>query len=53
MFVELQCVKCDQPTGVHCHNADCLWTVCVPCGLIYAPTGCIPTWERYSKGLKR
>jgi hypothetical protein len=48
-------VRCHQPTAVHCSNPDCVWTVCVTegCGWIYSPAGVIPTWERYSKGIRR
>lgn len=48
-------MRCHQPTAVHCSNPDCVWTVCVTegCGWIYSPAGVIPTWERYSKGIRR
>jgi hypothetical protein len=47
--MELECVRCSKPTGTHCSTDSCLWSVCVPCGIIYAPTGCIPTWDRYQR----
>lgn len=49
--MELECPRCATPTATHCSNESCLWTVCVTegCGWIYAPTGVIPTWERYQK----
>lgn len=53
--MELTCNRCKQATAVHCSNDDCVWTVCRTegCGWIYSGTGVIPTWERYSKGIKR
>lgn len=47
--MELECVRCANPTSVHCSNEDCHWTICVTigCGWIYSGAGVIPTWERY------